>query len=351
MMNLLVVSLLGALYAGLFVWAFRALPREEWQILAAIPRSRQSNGWWMGLNLTYYGLFTATGATMAAATVFVLMAALKVPLLITMWLVLVLLICATPSAKIVARFVEKKANTLTVGGSAFVGVVLAPWIILGINFTGLAGPTTDKMPFVSTMAILAIAYALGEGTGRLACISFGCCYGKPLSQLPSWISRLFDTHHFAFAGATKKAAYEGRLEGTPLVPVQGITAVLYVAVGLIGLALFLEGRALAAFLVAWLVTQVWRAVSEMLRADFRGGRRISTYQVLALIGAVYGLGIALLFSERESSIPDLVAGLHALWHPGVILSLQSTWVAMFLYTGRSKVTASHLALSVVRDQI
>jgi hypothetical protein len=353
MTNLLVVSLLGAVYAGIFAWAFRTLPREEWQILAAIPRSRQSNGWWTGLNLTYYGLFTATGVTVAAATVFVLMAALRVPMAITGWLVLLLLACAVPAAKIVARLVEGKANTFTIGGAVFVGVVLAPWVILGINFAFAAAkqPATLGIPFVPAMAILAIAYALGEGTGRLGCISFGCCYGKPLAELPPWISRLFGTYHFCFAGSTKKAVYEGRLERMPVVPIQGITAVLFVAAGLLGLSLFLEGRVFAAFVVTWLITQVWRAISEMLRADFRGRGWMSSYQILALVGAIYGLGIVLFLSEQESFVPELAIGLHALWHPGVILSLQLTWVAMFLYTGRSKVTASHLTISVARDQI
>ncbi|NWF73891.1 MAG: prolipoprotein diacylglyceryl transferase [Nitrospirae bacterium] len=353
MTNLLAVSLLGAVYAGLFAWAFRTLPREEWQILAAIPRSRQSNGWWTGFNLTYYGLFTATGVTVAVATVFVLMAALKVPLAITSWVVLLLLVCAVPAAKIVARLVEGKPNTFTVGGAVFVGVVLAPWVMFGINsvYAAAEQPVVLGIPIVPAMAILAIAYALGEGTGRLGCISFGCCYGKPLAELPSWISRLFGTYHFSFAGSTKKAAYEGRLEKMPVIPIQGITAVLFVAAGLLGLSLFLEGRAVAAFVVVWPFTQVWRAVSEMLRADFRGGGWMSSYQILALVGAIYGLGIVLFVSEHESSVPELALGLHTLWHPGVILSLQLIWVAMFLYTGRSKVTASHLAISVARDQI
>ena len=351
MTNLLVVSILGAAYAGLFAWAFRTLPREEWQILAAIPRTREANGRWTALNLTYYGLFTATGVTVAAATVFVLMAALGKSLAMTFWLVLVLLACATPAAKIIARFVEKKANTFTVGGAAFVGVVLAPWIILGFNFTGVVQSTTSGMQVVPTMAILAIAYALGEGTGRLACISFGCCYGKPLALLPHWISRLFGTHYVAFVGATKKAAYEGRLEHTPLVPVQGITAVLFVAAGLIGLTLFLQGLALAAFVVTWTITQVWRAISEILRADFRGDGRISSYQVLALVGAVYGLGIVVAFPGSSPLAPDLSVGLRTLMHPGVMISLQMIWIVMFLYTGRSKVTVSRLAVSIDRDQI
>jgi hypothetical protein len=351
MTTMLVISALGSGYAALFAWAFRTLPREEWQILAAIPRTRQSNGSWAALNLTYYGLFTAAGVTVAAAMVFLLMASLGVPLVITTWLVLVLLACTAPTAKIIARLVEEKANTFTIGGAAFVGAVLAPWVILGINFMAVVWPGTEGMSLVPTLAILAIAYALGEGTGRLACISFGCCYGKPLSLSPPWVARLFGTLHFAFAGATKKAAYEGRLEGTPVVPVQGITAVLFVAAGLTGLGLFLQGLTLAAFVVSWTATQAWRVVSERLRADFRGAGRMSSYQILALVGIFYGLGIVLFLPEPAPFVPDFSLGLRALLHPGVILSLQLIWIVIFLYTGRSKVTVSSLALSVDRDQI
>src|SRR5262245_54359328 len=351
MTNLLFVSLLGVAYAGLFAWGFRTLPREEWQILAAIPRTRQANGGWSALNLTYYGLFTATGVTVAAAMVFVLMAAVGVSLAKTCLLVLVLLAFATPAAKLVARSVEKKPNTFTVGGAAFVGVVLAPWIILGINSTEFIESRMNGMQVIPTMAVLAIAYAVGEGTGRLACISFGCCYGKPLAILPPWCSRLFVAHHFVFAGTTKKAAYEGRLEGTPLVPVQGITAVFFVVAGLIGLTLFLQGLGLAAFVVTWTITQLWRAASEVLRADFRGDGRMSMYQILALAGAVYGLGIVSTLPGHSSVVPDLSLGLMALMHPGVMLSLQVIRIVIFLYTGRSKVTVSRLAVSIERDQI
>src|SRR5262245_51574807 len=105
MTNMLVVSLLGVAYGALFVWAFRTLPREEWQILAVIPRTRQDTGGWSALNLTYYGLFTATGVSLAAVMVFVLMAAIGVFFARTCLLVLVLVDFATTAAKLVAQFV------------------------------------------------------------------------------------------------------------------------------------------------------------------------------------------------------------------------------------------------------
>jgi hypothetical protein len=49
--------------------------------------------------------------------------------------------------------------------------------------------------------------------------------------------------------------------------------------------------------------------------------------------------------------PDLGAGLRILWHPGLLLMLQGLWVASFLYTGRSKVTAATLNFHVVRGNV
>jgi prolipoprotein diacylglyceryltransferase len=82
-----------------------------------------------------------------------------------------------PSSKLMARIVERKKHTSTIGGASFVGLLLAPWIIQGTQVVCLSTGAGQ----VSVMVVLAavmICYTLGEGLGRLACISFGCCYGK-----------------------------------------------------------------------------------------------------------------------------------------------------------------------------
>ncbi len=38
------------------------------------------------------------------------------------------------------------------------------------------------VPIIPALAAVMIAYAFGEGLGRLACISFGCCYGVALRE-------------------------------------------------------------------------------------------------------------------------------------------------------------------------
>jgi hypothetical protein len=204
---------------------------------------------------------------------------------------------------------------------------------------------------VPTLAALSIAYAFGEGMGRLACISFGCCYGKALSQSHPVIRKLFARHSFTFLGKTKKIAYASGLDGEKVIPIQAVTSVLYVATGLAGAFLYLSSRYTAAFVLATVVTQGWRSLSETLRADYRGEGRISAYQVMALIGIIYSLVIPALFPAVPASPPDLSAGLKILWSPGTLLFLQALWIAMFLYTGRSMVTGSTLSLYVHKDRI
>jgi len=55
---------LGALFAALLWWS-RRLPGERWQIAAAIPVGRAENGRWRGVNLTFYGMFTANAVLLA----------------------------------------------------------------------------------------------------------------------------------------------------------------------------------------------------------------------------------------------------------------------------------------------
>ena len=62
----LALTIVGVLYLILFTWAFRVLPQEEWQVMAAIPLQKLHDGFWTGMNLTYYGALTATGVGVAA---------------------------------------------------------------------------------------------------------------------------------------------------------------------------------------------------------------------------------------------------------------------------------------------
>ena len=144
-----------------------------------------------------------------------------------------LLICA-PSAKILARMIEGKSFTFTVGGAAFTGILVAPFLTRLLE--ALSG---WPLPVLPVIAAIAVAYAFGEGLGRLACVSFGCCYGRPLADLSPAARRLLGAWAFTFTGKTKKIAYESGLDGQKVVPVQAFSAVINSAAGLAGTVLFL----------------------------------------------------------------------------------------------------------------
>jgi len=347
---LILLLVLVAFFTSLFYWAFRNLPAEHWQIIAAVPFKRHDDGTWHGINLTYYGFFNASACVFSCATVLMLMGSVNVPVAATLSITCLLLLICFPAAKIVARLVERKSSTFTVGGSSFVGILLLPWIIYAFN--SFAGPRFNlTVPTTQMLAAVAIAYAFGEAFGRLACISFGCCYGKQVWQTPEVLQKILHRFCFVFSGETKKVAYEANLIGRPLVPIQAVTAIISTLAGLSGVYFFLQSRWITALLVPLIVTQIWRIVSETLRADYRGGGRISTYQVMATVAIVYSLAWMVFLDSAPGISPIVVNGLRAVANTPVLLLLELLWVLIFLYMGRSSVTAARISFHVVRERI
>jgi hypothetical protein len=350
MTEIMQLSILAVICGGYLYWGMRTLPGERWQILAAVPVWKRSNGEWNGVNLTWYGLLTANAYAFAVALLFILMGAVRVPLAGTAAMAAIMLSLCVPASRLVARLVEKKAHTFTVGGAVFVGIILAPWIVVFVNRTVGVGSGFQISP-AAALAAFAIAYAFGEGLGRLACVSFGCCYGRPLRDTPPWIGRLFAGRSFSFYGKTRKIAYAGGMEGERVLPVQALTAVIHVSLGIGAILLFLHSRFVEAFVVTMAVTQGWRVLSELLRADHRGGGRVSAYQIMGIMGIIYGGAAILLAPATPLSRPELGGGIALLWHPGALIFLQAIWFTIFIYTGRSTVTGSTLSFHVHRERI
>ncbi len=346
MTNELFVLCLLIIFGVMLTWGFRVLPRDGWQMLATLPIRPLGNGQWKGVNLTWYGLLTANAYLIGLLLLIILLGAAEVSLSGVMLVAIGLLALCIPASRLIARIVEGKAHTFTVGGAVFVGILAAPWIVQLVSRI-----TTEQLPVLTTLAGISIAYACGEGLGRLACISFGCCYGKPISQCGSLMQRFFGRWSFSFYGKTRKISYASGLEGEPVVPIQAITALLYIAVGLLGTELFLHGKYLVAFMVTMIVTQLWRVVSELLRADFRGNSIFSVYQMMGLVAIPYALGCAIYFNSVGDAKPQLELGLLILWQPGTLLFLQLIWLALFIYTGRSTVTGANLSFHIHRERI
>jgi hypothetical protein len=348
--NLFILQL--AICCALYLrWGAKALTGESWQFIAAIPIA-QGNGQWQGLNLTWYGALTANAYVVAVLIIFILLGAAGTPLAGTFLMVIALLALCVPASRVIARIVEGKAHTFTVGGASFVGVVAAPWVVLLVNQS--AGMVLGfQIPVMAALAAGSIAYAFGEGLGRLACISFGCCYGKPLSSCNPLVAKVFAGYSFVFTGKTKKIAYASGLDGVKILPVQAFTYILYTCAGLVATWLFLHAFFIAAFLLATTVTQGWRVLSELLREDYRGNGTISAYQILGTIAIVYAYGTAFVLAGLgvPQASASLVNGLTTLWNPAMILFIQALWLVIFIYTGCSKVTGSTLSFHVHHDQI
>jgi hypothetical protein len=344
------VAGLGVMLAVFLTWGFRVLPREKWQILCSVPTRKMGAHDWFGVNLTFYGLFNATSVVFSGALFVFLLASVNIPVSgIFIVLSAVLAVCV-PASKVIARIVEKKPSTLSVGGASFLGFVVAPWLAAAVSaFHGKHVGFT--LPVLPTMAALAVSYAFGEGTGRLSCISFGCCYGKPLRHLSPVLQRVFGKYCFVFEGKTKKISYAAGLDGERVVPIQAFTAVTHCCLGLLGFLLFLKGSITAAFLITTAGTQLWRFASEFLRADFRGGGTLSAYQLMNLVVVIHTLLVCAVFPVPDMPTPSLKTGVQAIWNPAVLLFFQGLWLVIFFFTGRSRVTGATLSFHVMNGKI
>ena len=331
----------------LFLWAFRVLPRENWQIMACLPRHRDESGMWIGLNLTWYGFFNACAYALSVTLLIVMLSSVQIPVAASAAVITTILVICVPASRLLAWLIDGKRYNFTIGGATFVGVLAAP---LAIHLM----PNVIEMPDRSIktwLAAIVIAYAFGEGVGRLACVSYGCCYGKSLTDSPKWISRLFERRHFRFLGETKKASYEGQLMDVPLIPIQAMTCIVLSLIGMIGVALFLHGYDALALAFVTVGSQLWRFGSEFLRKDHRGPGRISIYQLMTPLSIAILLIIAFLPSSENDVPREIGTGIQVLWRPEVILGIQVLWIVIFAFTGRSQVTGSRLAFHVHQEHV
>lgn len=349
MINVVFVATLAVLLVGALVWGIKTLPSERWQMVAAVPVQKSGDGAWEGLNLTFYGFFSATASTFGIALTIVLLVSVGTPLLVAAAVIAAMMAISVPASRVVARLIEGKRNTFTIAGAAFLASLIMPPALVAVQRL-LAAWFDIAIYVLPLLAAAAIAYALSETIGRMACLSFGCCYGKPLREASPRLARLFGRYHAVFHGETKKAAYASGLAEEPLIPVQAITSVVLALAGLVGLALFLAAQWRIAATVPMVATWGWRALSEVLRADYRGNSRISAYQVMALSALAY-LGVMLTILPSDGPVPNLAAGLAQVTSAGVIVLLQVCWVGLFLYYGRSRVTASILSFHVVAEKV
>ncbi len=348
MMNLAFVAAVAVGLLALLSWGVRTLPGERWQMLAAVPMTKAADGSWRGVNLTFYGFFSATGTAFGFAIMLLLLASVGIPASLAVLLALLMLMVCVPASRVIAGLVERKRNTFTVAGAAFVASLVFPLLVLALQPLA-AKLLHHEVAVLPILATAAISYALGESIGRLACLSFGCCYGMPLRDAKPRLARLFQQHNLVIHGSTKKAAYASGLAGEPLIPVQAITSAVSAAAGLAGLTLFLFLHFRLAAFIPVIATWGWRACS-WLRVDYRGGSRISAYQCMAILSVLY-LSIFLVLLPSSAVRADLSAAFAQFFSAAIILPLQVFWIGLFFYYGRSRVTASTLSFYVIAERV
>jgi hypothetical protein len=345
------IVLLAFLGISIFRWAFKTLTREGWQIALAVPlrTSSQMNRFWPAINFTFYGVISGLAYGIAVALFIFLVGAYKQPVASAALFAALLLAVGIPASKLVARWVEGIPGH-TIGGALFAVLVSA---IPALSITkwlteALALPAFDAGVVI---AAACIAYVLGEAIGRLACLSFGCCYGRPLSQCTSLQKALYSRFTDTYRGRFKKIAYAGGLNDQPVIAVQSIACAVLFVLFLLALWMFWKGHIAASIVTALGGSQLWRVYSEQLRADFRGRDGFTHYQAMAIVGALLSTAFAWFYGQAApSALASAFAGWRAVTQSEVIVASQLLAVLIVLFMGRSSVTSSRLEMLLHEPQ-
>jgi len=351
MENYLVIGGIGAVCGVCIRWGNRLLPKERWQFFASIPVRKRDDDSWEAVNITWYGVILSSAAVFAVALFLLMLGGSGVPAGAGLSLMVALLLVCVPASSLIARIVERKPATLTIGGAAFVGGLVAPFAVMALN--RLAGPLLGvELPMAQSLAACAVSFLFGEGMGRLACLSYGCCYGKPVEEYRGVLRLVFEKTALIFHGRTKKISYASDLEGRRVVPIQSITMLASSLAGIATLALYAEGLYLAAYLGATAFAGCWRIVSELFRNDYRGGGNISAYQVMSGFSIVYAAGVAFSLGAGGDTLSvNLLQGAASLWSPGVLVFLLVVWFLLVVFTGISSTTFSRVRFHLHREKI
>lgn len=126
MIDVIFVTALAAALVSALAWGIRTLPAERWQMIAAVPLAKTENGDWLGLNLTFYGFFSASANAFGVALMIVLLASLGTPPLASAAVIATMMAICVPASKVLARVIEGRRNTFTVAGAAFLASLILP---------------------------------------------------------------------------------------------------------------------------------------------------------------------------------------------------------------------------------
>jgi hypothetical protein len=99
------------------------------------------------------------------------------------------------------------------------------------------------------------------------------------------------------------------------------------------------------------ITQDWRAFSEVLRADYRGVGKLSAYQIMGILAVIYAFALTMILPSEHAVVPQLAAGIDAIWRLEIFLFLQALWVIVFFMFGKSMVTSAQISFHLHHDRI
>ncbi|MCX8084594.1 MAG: prolipoprotein diacylglyceryl transferase [Calditerrivibrio sp.] len=336
-MEKLFLAVLALFLTILSYIGIKYFPHERFQFLFAFPYKKLSNGSWLSLNITFYGLFNAIAYTTGSLLGVILMLSVGLkPIQILVTLFLIFVICI-PASKLIAKSIEKSKSGFTVGGAVFVGVLISP---VAVFVASLYGDWNWAQMLLPTISSMAIAYAVGEGIGRLGCLSFGCCYGKAVDDINHPLLRsFFERFYTIYTGRYKKASYSSNLCNKKTVPVQAAANIIYSIVAFLSIIAYIYGFFVLSTLLVTYTTQLYRFFSEFLRADYRGEGRISTYQKMALLNMLI-ISFYVFLVNADNPKPDINNALDQLSNGWFILSLIIIFCTTLVYTGVSTATYS-----------
>lgn len=346
------LGLIALAAVPILLWSFRNLPQERWQFAAILPspsRSHAGHGW-TGTNITFYGVISALAYAAATAMFIFLCGSIEQSLWPTVTFIVLMLAACIPASKLIAKWVEGGEVNFTVGGAAFAGAILLPIAALAARSVAQAlGATHFNAP--ALLAAASLVYVLGEAIGRLGCLSFGCCYGRPISEVGPMERALYGSAATTYRGQLKKISYASNLENTPVVPVQSIASVVLFALFLIGLWLYWQQQFVACALVSIWGSQLWRLYSETLRADYRGGGKFSAYQWMAIATCLIATISIVAMRGDASTQPRFSLGWVAVSQIEVFIAIQALALGIVWFMGRSQVTGALVNLRLFRERL
>lgn len=331
-------SLFFSVFILIIIWGLKNFSKDEFQFFCAIPYKKIEENTYDGINITFYGIISALSCSASVFLFLILIKFLNFPIKLAYFILITIFLTGLFASKALAYLIEKRKNTLTIGGATFVtGIISVPLIYFFIKSFNV-----NETYFFPVLSSLATSYTFGEGLGRLACISFGCCYGKPAERypyLPNFLKIKFLSH-------TRKAVYDSNYKNLELINIQGIVVCLFTLLSLVSFILIMLEKYEIAFITSFTIPATIRFFSEFFRDDNRGfSHKISLYQFFSILLVIYSILVLYLFNPLEVKISLI----HKIYFSNLdLIFLVITFIMTLLHSGISKVTGSEIKFILKR---